>query len=160
MLSRQFAIPMIVATGMLAAGVLGFVSPGCGPEPPSMDKAATYTASSLAQELIFRYQALAPGLKQIRSGSRKTRFKTIVELESEEKLQTKNKTAATTKNREGPATLDDILDDVETKLKLIKGSSRAQTLNTMIEVISKDSSLSDSDKTLLSDELHKLDGGS
>jgi hypothetical protein len=152
---------MTAAAVVLALG-LTVLGPGCGAGTPDVDKAAQYTPESLAQELAFRYRALRPETKKAstRSRSRSRPTRTIADMEKAEKLQKKAAGIATTKKRSGPATLDELLDDIEDKLDLIKGTSRSDACRQMVETLSKDRSLAESDKKLLSEKLNEMGGAS
>ena len=154
-------IRMTTAAVVLALGLL-VLGAGCGARIPDVDKAAQYTPESLAQEVAFRYRALTPETKKAptRSRSRSRPSKTVADMEKAEKLQKKGATTATTKKRSGPPTLDELLDDIDDKLDLIKGTSRSDTCRQMVETISKDNSLSQSDKALLSEKLKEMGAAS
>jgi hypothetical protein len=107
----------------------------------------------------FRYSALTPEAKK---STRKTSSRTKVakrtalgeRIEAVEKKKDAN--TAATKKRAGPSTIDDVLDDINSKIDRINGITRADTCQQMIEVISKNSSLTESDKQLLTQKLHEL----
>jgi hypothetical protein len=149
-----------------AAVVLGLVqsasSPGCGPGQPEFDKAALYTPESLAQELVLRYGALnAEARKSTRKvipGSKAAKRIAAVAQAAQAEKKGGNPEAA--KKRTGPQTIDDVLEDIDAKIDKIPGTSRAGTCRQMIEVISKDGSLTEDDKTLLSEKLKELGGTS
>jgi hypothetical protein len=156
----RLAIPVAVAAAGLLLTALG-PSGGCGPAAREIDSAGQYTPESLAAELAFRYRALTPEAKKAPSRNR-TASKTnrsIAQLESAEKLQTKGKAAATEKKGRA-LTLDDLLDEFEGKLDLIKGMSRLDACRQASEAISRDSSLSESEKKLLSEKLKELGAAS
>ena len=48
--------------------------------------------------------------------------------------------------KQAPATIDDVLDDIDSKIALVKGTSPAETTKKMNETIASDGSLSDSEK--------------
>jgi hypothetical protein len=68
--------------------------------------------------------------------------------------------AEATKKRTGPPTIDDVLEDITSKINLIKEAFPAETCRRMIDTISKDSSLTESDKTLLTEKVRELAGSS
>jgi hypothetical protein len=148
----------------VAAVVLALLPPvlglGCGPRALEVDKAAAYTPESLAQELAFRYRALTPEAKKASTRAKSKSTKSIAQLENAEKLQIKAKDVATTKKRTGPPTLDSLLEEIDGKLKLINGTSRSEACQKAIETISKDTSLTESDKQLLTEKLRELAGAS
>jgi hypothetical protein len=154
------------AAAVAAAVVLGLtlstLGPGCGPAEPQFDKTALYTPESLAQELAFRYSALNPTAKKstrkMSSGAKSA--KRIADLEGARTAEKKGGNTAATKKQTGPPTIDDVLEDVESKIDTIRGTSRAETCRQMIETISKDSSLTESDKQLLTEKLRELAGAS
>ena len=146
----------LVAMGLLL--VIFGSGGGCGPANTEVDLGcARYTPESLAQELAFRYRALTPAAKkaQTRNRARSKATKTIAQLESTEKLQTKAKNAPTEKKARTQS-FDDVLDEIEDKLGLIKGVSRLDACRQAIEAIARDSSLSESDKKVLSEKLKEL----
>jgi hypothetical protein len=147
--------PAVAAVGFLLV-VIG-PSGGCGRSAPEVDSAARYTPESLAQELAFRYRALTPEAKNAQSRNRGSskNTKSIAELESKEKLQTRGKDAATRKKAR-VLTLDDLLDELEGKLVLIKGISRLDACRQASEAILRDPSLSESEKNVLSAKLKEL----
>ena len=63
---RSTVLLAVAAAVVLALPILGA---GCGSEQVEVDKAATYTPDSLAQELILRYRALKPDAKTAKRGS-------------------------------------------------------------------------------------------
>jgi len=150
----------VIAT--LVAFVLPVLGLGCGPGPIEVDKAAEYTPESIAQELAFRYRALNPEAKKstrkIRPKSKSD--KSVADLERDERAEKKNKNTEATKKRTGPPTIDDVMEDLDTKLNKIKGTSRSESCQKVIETISKDSSLTESDRQNLTEKLRELAGGS
>jgi hypothetical protein len=134
---------------LLAALIL--LAPGCG-ESPEFNKAASYTPESLAQELAFRYNALSPAAK----ASTRTRrpAKKAMDSKADEKSSTKSQVKAATK-KDLPKTIDDILDDIEAKAGLIKGMPRSEVIVKMIDALSKDSSLRESDRQVLAGKLRE-----
>jgi hypothetical protein len=154
------ALCRLIRAAVAAVGLLMVVAGpggGCGPAAPEIDSAARYTPMSFAQELAFRYRALTPEAKntQSRNRSRSSNTKSIAQLESTEKLQKRGQDAATQKKARAQ-TLDDLLDELEGKLGLIKGMSRLDACRQASEAISRDSSLSESDKNVLSTKLKEL----
>ena len=90
-----------------------------------------------------------------RNRARSKTTKSAAQLESAEKLQTKAKNAPTEKKGR-VQTLDDLLDEIEGKLALIKGVSRLDACRQASEAISRDSSLSASEQKNLSEKLKEL----
>jgi hypothetical protein len=148
-----------------AALVLGFVlpalAPGCGPAALDVDKAAHYTPESLAQELAFRYGALKPEARKStrKSGSRSKSTDRTAALERARQAEKKGSDAPAVKKRSGPQTLDDVLEDIDSKIDKIRTTARAQTCQKMIEALSRESSLADDDRKLLSAKLKEMGGG-
>jgi hypothetical protein len=147
---------MVVAISMAFTLVLPAIVPGCGPESPDVDKAALYTPESLASELAFRYQALNAEAKV---SSRKDRSGKGLAEQVERTTKTGKKGAGAKKKQTGPATIDDVLDDIDDKLNLIKGSSRSDACRKMVDTLSQDSSLTDGDKKTLTEFVGKLADG-
>jgi hypothetical protein len=136
--------------------------PGCGAGSPEVDKSARYTPESLAGELAFRCRELKPEARKFTrataSGSRSARNAGDRELarQIEEKAEKKGGGGDVPKKRSGPPTLDDVMDDVDTKIDKIQGMPRPEVCRRMIETLSKDASLSADDKKLLSDRLKEM----
>ena len=144
MVPRRSAIMLTVAaTVVITLPILGA---GCGSEQVEVDKAATYTPDSLAQELILRYRALKPDAK---TASRRPIKKSAGAAISK-------KTAPPTTKKQGSATIDDVLEDIESKIALVKGSSPAETTKKMSETIASDGSLGESDKKALTELVGRL----
>jgi hypothetical protein len=141
--------------------VLSTLISGCGSPALDVDKSALYTAESLAQELIFRYGALKP---EARKSTRKfvSRSKSsdrTAALDRARQAEKKGGDAPATKKRTGPQTLDDVLEDIDSKIDRIRTTTRAQTCQKMIEALSTESSLTADDRKLLSDKLKEMGGG-
>ena len=95
---------------------------GCGTGEPEFDKAVLYTPESLAEELAFRYQKLSPTAKS--SGGAKANAelgKIYADAEKSEKARKKGVTSALPEKQAGPMTVDDLFNDIDNKLLLIKG---------------------------------------
>jgi hypothetical protein len=152
---------MVVIISMMLTLVLPVLVPGCGPAVSEVDKAALYTPESLAAELAFRFRDLSPDAKTAMPTPRSKTDKNLAQrLERAE--QAKNKGAggaAAKKKRTGPPTLDDLFADIDNKLDLIKGTSRADACRKMVDTISGDSSLSESDKKTLTELVGRLAEG-
>ena len=52
--------------------------------------------------------------------------------------------------------MDDVLDDIDDKLSLLKGTSRSEARQKVIAAISKETSLSEEDKKSLSELIGRL----
>jgi hypothetical protein len=159
MFSRRLLIVALLTTATISTAMLSLLAPGCGPAGLEADKAAAYTAESLAHELAFRYRSLNPDAKKSTRTRKAKSAKSITQLESDEKLQTKGKDSATTKKRSGPPTLDDVLDDIDVKLSRLNGTSRRAACQQVIETLSKDNSLTENDKKLLTEKLKERSEG-
>jgi len=160
MFSGRLIIVAVMTTATIATVMLSVAAPGCGPATSEADKAAEYTAETIAQELAFRYRSLNPEAKKSTRAPKAKPTKSIAQLETDEKLQTKSKDVATTKKRSGPPSLDDVLDDIDVKLGRLKGTSRSAACQQVIETISKDNSLTENDKKLLTEKLKERSDGS
>jgi hypothetical protein len=141
---------------MLLLTVLGL---SCSPAEPEVDKSAVYTPESLASELTYRFRQLSPDAKSaaVRYQHNTRNAKGL----KEETESAKNKTsggAPARKKQAGPSTLDDLLADIDGKLDLIPGASRADACKKMTETISADSALPDGDKQRLKELVTKLQG--
>ena len=151
MTSGRGSWPVVI---MLLAPLMLF-APGCG-ESPRFNADTQYTPESLAQELAFRFNALSP------SGKKSTRTrrpqKKAVDSKADEQSPTKSQAKAATK-KELPKTVDDVLDDIEAKAGLIKGVPRSDVVSKMIDLLSKDSSIRESDRQMLVGKLREFGGG-
>jgi hypothetical protein len=143
---RSAIVLSIAAVVVIALPILGS---GCGSAPTEFDNAANYTPESLAQEVILRYRALSPKAKTAERRNKKT----TVAAQS----RISKKAAVTkTKGASGPTTIDNVLDDIESKLTLVKGTTPAETTKKMIETISGDSTLPDADKKALTEYVGRM----
>jgi hypothetical protein len=151
MFPARSALKMAVATA--AALTLVSVVVGCGSGPADYDTAANYTAESLAQELILRYRALNPDGKTSKRGSGNRL--------SDETIGARNKVdkkaLTRTTKKSGTTTIDDVLEDIDNKITLVTGTSRAETTKSMIEVISSDKSLAENEKKNLAELVGRLE---
>jgi hypothetical protein len=155
-------IPMMVAVSTMLTLLLTGLGSGCGPGAPEVDKAALYTPESLASELAFRFQALSPDAKTaaVRYRPKPKDDKKVAEQRARSE-QAKNKLtggAPARKKQTGPPSIDDLLADIDSKLDLIAGISRPDACRKMIETISGDASLPETDKKRLSELVGRIDG--
>lgn len=144
---------IIVTAATTAVVALAVLVPGCGSEPAEFDKAANYSPDSLAQELILRYRALNPDAKNSKRGPSKGLSKQAIAARN--KADTKVREKGTTKKQAAPE-IDDVLDDIKYKMTLIPGTTPAETSKKMVETISGDNSLSESDKKALTEFVDRL----
>jgi hypothetical protein len=153
--ATRVSIPLLVAAFTVLMLVVQAIVPGCGPANLDVDKAALYTPESLASELAFRFRALNTDAK---TSTRKVKSRS--EKAAAERLAHGNKAqkkgGGVKKTAKGPTTIDDVLDDIDNKLDLIKGVSRPEACRMMTETISKDSSLTQSDKQSLTELVGRL----
>ena len=156
--ATRVTIPMVVAVSTVLALVLPAIVPGCGPASPDVDKVALYTPESLASELAFRFRALNPDAKTSSRRAKSKSDKAAAErLERATKVEKKG--AGVKKKATGPTTIDSVLDDIDDKLDLIQGISRPEACRKMIDTLSQDSSLTESDKKTLTDLVGQLADG-
>jgi hypothetical protein len=139
---------------LLLAASLSFVS-GCG-EGPRFNPETHYTPESLAQELAFRFNALSPSGKSSTRTRRPGRK--AVDSKADEQSTTKSQAKAATK-KELPKTVDDVLDDIEAKVGLIQGMSRSDVVSKMVDALSKERSLPERDRQMLSGKLKEFGSG-
>jgi hypothetical protein len=142
---------------VLGFAISNFMS-GCGPVDSEVDKAAQYTPESLADELAFRYRSLKPESKKStrRVVSTAKSAKRAADLDRARLAEKKGGDNPVTKKQAGPPTIDDVLDDIGSKLNKIAGITRAETCRRMAEAVSKNNSLDDADKRLLAEKLKEL----
>jgi predicted RNase H-like nuclease len=163
MLERRGITVGAAVASMVVVLVVAAVATGCGPALVDVDPATRYTAESLAQELIVRFQALNPSAKTSRRAVRvnpsaeKARAERLERAVSAEK---KGGGGPGEKKRKGAPTIDDVIDDVDHKLDLLSGTSRSDACRKMIEAISGESSLTADEKKTLSDLVGRLAEGS
>jgi hypothetical protein len=150
MFPGRSAIMLTMAAAVLVT--LPVLGAGCGSGPDEFDKAANYTPEAVAQELMIRYRALRPDAKTSSRGP--GRRMSAAAIAARDKADHKSKTR-TTKKR-GPTTIDDVLEDIDDKIALVKGTSRAETTKKVIETISSDSSLPDGEKKTLTELVGRL----
>jgi hypothetical protein len=152
--ATRVSILMLVAASTVLMLVVPAIVPGCSSGNLEVDKAALYTPESLASELAFRYQALnADAKKSTRKLSRSDKA-AAEKRERGTKSQTKG--GGVKKTAKGPTTIDVVLDDIDSKLDLIKGVSRPEACRKMTDAISRDSSLTQGDKKSLADLVGRL----
>jgi hypothetical protein len=72
-------------------------------------------------------------------------------LERVDKVEKKGASVKKKATAKGPTTIDDVLDDIDDKLDLIKDQSRSEACRKMVDTLSKDSSLTESDKKSLTE---------
>ena len=153
--AHRASIPVLVAASTVLMLVMPAVVPGCGSADLEVNKAALYTPESLASELAFRYQSLnADAKKSTRKLSRSDKA-AAERREHGNKSQTKGG-GVKKKAPAGPKTIDDVLEDIDSKLDLIKGVSRPEACVKMRDAITKDSSLAEGDKKSLSELVDRL----
>jgi hypothetical protein len=156
--ATRMTIPKVVAVSTVLILVLPAIVPGCGPGSLDVDKAALYTPESLASELAFRFRALNADAKaSTRKAKPKSDKGAAERLERADKVEKKG--AGVKKKATGPTTIDNVLDDIDDKLDLIQGMSRADACRKMIDTLSQDSSLTESDKKTLTDLVGQLADG-
>jgi hypothetical protein len=153
--ATRVTIPIVVAVFTVLTLVLSTIMPGCGPASPDVDKAALYTPESLASELAFRFSSLSADAKASSRPAKSRSGKSLAQ-QVERAAKADKKGAAVKKKATGPTTIDDVRDDVDNKLDLIKGVSRSEACRKMIDTISRDSSLTESDKKTLTELVGKL----
>ena len=70
----------------------------------------------------------------------------------------RRRVAASRRRPKGPKTIDDVLEDIDSKLGLIKGVSRPEACVKMMDAISKDNSITEGDKKSLNELVDRLAG--
>lgn len=140
---------------VLPLAALMLFAPGCG-ETPNHSAETQYTAESLAQELAFRFNTLSPSGRTAKRSRRPE--KQAVSSKADELSPTKSQAKAATK-KELAKTIDDVLDEIQGKISLVKGMSRADVITKMIDALSKETTLSDSDRQMLAGKLKEMGGG-
>jgi hypothetical protein len=156
--ATRVTIPVVVAVSAVLLLILPAIVPGCGPASPDVDKVALYTPESLASELAFRFRALSPDAKASSRRAKSESGKSIAQR-VERATKAEKKGAGVKKKATGPTTIDNVLDDVDDKLDLIQGISRPEACRKMIDTLSQDSSLTESDKKTLTDLVGQLADG-
>jgi hypothetical protein len=153
--ATRVSILMLVAASTLLMLVVPAVVPGCGPGDLGVDKAALYTPESLESELALRFRALNPDAKTSKRTAQSRSDKAAAERrEHGNKAQTKG--GGVKKKAQGPATIDDVLDDIGNKLDRIKGVSRAEACRKITDAISQDSSLTADERKSLTGLVGRL----
>jgi hypothetical protein len=164
MSGRRTSIATTAAASSMLALALSPLGPGCGPAVSDVDKAALYTPESLANELAFRFRGLSADAKvaTVRFQPKSKDYQKLTERLARSE-QAKNKVTGgppekKKKKAAGPPTIDDLLADIDNKLNLLTGISRADACRKMIETISGDNALSESDKKRLTELVGRLQG--
>jgi hypothetical protein len=152
--ATRVSIPILVAASTVLMLVVPAIVPGCGPGDLEVDKAVLYTPESLASELALRHQALNADAKK--STRKLSRSDKAAAEKRERGTKSQAKGGGLKKTAKGPTTIDDVLEDIDTKLDMLKGVSRPEACRKMTETISKDSSLTDSDKKSLNELVGRL----
>jgi hypothetical protein len=126
---------------------LPILNAGCSSELTDYDQAANYTPESIGQELILRFRALNPDAKAAtpRAGKKSAEGALISRRKEEKKVVLR---AAKSK---GSTSLDDVIDDIDHKITLVKGSTRAETTRKVLSIIASDPSLNDAEKKTLTE---------
>lgn len=151
--------PMKAAASAIFMLLLTVLGLSCGPGEPEVDRSALYTPESLASELTYRFRQLSADAKS--AAVRYQHSARNSKGPGEETESAKNKTsggAPARKKQAGPPGLDDLLADIDGKLDLIPGVTRADTCKKMAETIAADSALPDGDKQRLKELVAKLQG--
>jgi hypothetical protein len=156
--ATRVTILMVVAVSTVLTLVLPVIVPGCGPANLDVDKAALYTPESLASELAFRFRSLNPDAKASSRKAKSKADKGIAERVARN-AKVEKKGSGAKKKQTGPTTIDDVLDDIDHKLDLIKGMYRPEACRKMIDTLSRDSSLTESDKKTLTELVAQLANG-
>jgi hypothetical protein len=154
--ATRVSTPVLVAASTVLMLVVSAILPGCGSGNLEVDKAALYTPESLASELTYRFRALGADAKtstrKVKSRSEKAAAE---RLERAEKIEKKGGSVKK-KAAKGLTTIDDVLDDIDNKLDMIKDVSRTEACRKMTDTISKDSSLTEGDKKSLTELVGRL----
>ena len=135
--TTRVSILILVAASTVLMLVVPAIVPGCGPGSLEVNKGALYTPESLASELAFRYLVLKPDAKRSTRKARSRSDKAAAAM-LERGTKSQKKGGGVKKTAKGPTTIDDVLDDIDDKMDLIKGVSRPETCLKMIEALSKD----------------------
>ncbi len=145
---------VLLASASAFVMTLVMTEPGCSPEPMEHDQSANYTPESLAQELVFRYRSLQPDAQISKLPPRR---KSTDKADSARPPVSKKSAEKKTAKKAVSTTIDDVIEDIESKISLIKGSSKVETTKKMIETISADRTLKDADRTTLTELVGRFD---
>lgn len=153
--TTRVSVSLLVATSTLLMLAVPAMVPGCGPSDLEVDRAALYTPESLASELAIRFRRLNPDAKRSRRQIESRSDKAAAERRKQgNKAQTKG--GGVKKESRGPMTIDDVLDDINDKLDLIRDVSRTEACRKMTDAISKDGSLTPDEKKSLGGLVDRL----
>jgi hypothetical protein len=133
--------------------------PGCSPGESGVDRSALYSPESLAAELSFRYRDLKPEARkfnrdvapQAKAGDRERARQIDEKVE-----QKKGGGGEVPKKRTEPMDLDDVMEDINAKIDKVPGTPRPEVCIKMISALSKDDTLSEADRKLLTDRLEQM----
>ena len=151
--ATRVTVPLVVAISTVFTLILPAILPGCGPPSLDVDKGALYTQSRLRPNWVTVFERLHPDAKV---SSRKAKADKGIAERIAGNASVEKKVAGTKKKATGPATIDDVLDDIDNKLDLIKGISRSDACRKMIDTLSQDKLLTDSEKKTLTELVGKL----
>ena len=151
MFAYRGGLALVVAA--VVAVTLPMVGTGCNSGTVEVDRAANYTPDSLADELIFRYRALSVAAKTATYRGSDARSKSGKGA-SAPAVSKKSVTRSTKKK--GANTIDDVLEDIDSKIDLISGTPRVATKQQMVEKVSRDPSLRDTEKQELTELIGRL----
>jgi hypothetical protein len=155
--NASIAIVMSV-TSLINLTALALVA-GCGANL-DVDNAALYTPESLAAEFAFSYKTLGSDTKATASKIKARTNKDRGKLPLSENALKKGKRGGVPRKSEpkGPLTLEELVQDVDAKIDLIRDFSRSESCGKMTEAISKDQTLDDNERKTLTELVAKLAG--
>lgn len=121
--------------GFAAAALVCASTGACdAPKSKPVEPAVQYTPEGLAQELAFRYQALAPSARVAGAGR-------------DDPSETGGRPAVN---------LDDVLDEIKAKAHKITDQPRAEVFRKMADAIGRESALDPADRQTLADKLKEM----
>ncbi len=151
---------MFASRGILAfvvgAGVavtLPILGAGCNSGTVEVDKSASYTPDALADELVLRFRALSGTARTASYQGSAARSKSTKGAPARA-VSKKSVTRATKKK--GATTIDDVLEDIDSKIDLVPGTPHVATKQQMLDKLSRDPSLRDTEKKELSELVGRL----
>jgi hypothetical protein len=158
--ARKIAVALAMGVSVACSLTMLAIVPGCGGADLDVDRAALYTPESLAGEFAFRFKALNSETKATASKIKPRIGKTNIRLPISEEAAKKGKRVGTPKKKEtkGPPTLEELVEEVDSKIDLIRDFSRSESCGKMTEAISKDQTLDDNERKTLTELVAKLAG--
>ncbi len=137
-MSRPLAIALLCCLGLL----------GCGSGTTPYRPTPAYTPASLAQELSFRYEKMAPVSrpKPLTSLRNREPAGTAEQVEAKSKVEVKAQKASS---------IEELVDEVAARATEVLGKEPGEVLDQIAGIIEADPKIKEADRRLMADRLRK-----